>query len=227
MIELVVFDMAGTTVHDGDAVNSAFRATLAEWQLDADPAQVDAVMGLYKPDALRILLDGFGGERIRPTPETIDAMHASFNRRMLAFYETDASIREIPGAAETFASIRAKGIKVALNTGFSRPIADAILRRLGWSIPDVVDAVVTSDEVAHGRPHPDMIRHLMATFGISDPLRVAKVGDTRADLEEGTGAGCALVIGVTTGSFTREELGEYPHTHIVESVADVPGLIEG
>ena len=28
MIELVVFDLAGTTVYDGDAVNASFRATL-------------------------------------------------------------------------------------------------------------------------------------------------------------------------------------------------------
>ena len=46
----------------------------------------------------------------------------------------------------------------------------------------MIDAVVTSDEVPHGRPHPDMIRQLMQRLGVQDPLRVAKVGDTRADL---------------------------------------------
>ena len=69
-----------------------------------------------------------------------------------------------------------------------------------WTVPGVLDSVATSDEVAHGRPHPDMICHLMASLGIPDPSRVAKVGNTRAELEEGTGAGCGLVIGVTTGS---------------------------
>jgi phosphoglycolate phosphatase-like HAD superfamily hydrolase len=70
-----------------------------------------------------------------------------------------------------------------------------------------------------------MIRHLMARLNIQDARRVAKVGDTKADLEEGTNAGCALVVGVTTGSFTREQLQACPHTHIVGSVAEVPALV--
>ena len=89
----------------------------------------------------------------------------------------------------------------------------------------MIDADVASDEVPRGRPHPDMIRLLMSRLGIKDPSRVAKVGDTRADLEEGANAGCGLVIGVTSGTFTREELRTYPHTHILDSVAEVPTLV--
>ena len=106
-----------------------------------------------------------------------------------------------------------------------RPIADALLR--GWTVPTAIDAVVTSDEVPRGRPHPDMIHHLMARLNVRDASRVAKVGDTRADLEEGTNAGCGLVIGITTGSYSRQQLLTSPHTHIVDSVADVPALMPG
>ena len=226
MIELVVFDMAGTTVYDGDAVNASFRATLAAWGFEADPALVNKVMGLPKPEAIRILLEQSRTRRgASPTPQQINAIHEDFTRRMCDYYATDPAVREIPGAAAVFATLRRAGIKVALNTGFFRPIADVLLKRLGWRSPDVIDADVTSDEVARGRPYPDMIRHLMMRLGIQDARRVAKVGDTRADLEEGSNAGCALVIGVTTGSFTREQLQESPHTHIVESIADVPALL--
>jgi phosphoglycolate phosphatase-like HAD superfamily hydrolase len=72
-----------------------------------------------------------------------------------------------------------------------------------------------------------MIRLLMGRFGITDPADVAKVGDAWADLEEGTQADCGLVIGVTTGVYSREKLQERPHTHIVPSVADVPLIILG
>jgi phosphonatase-like hydrolase len=226
MIELVVFDMAGTTVYDGDAVNASFRATLAGWGITAEPAVVNAVMGLPKPEAIRILLEQFGRPRgVDPSAENIHAIHATFTSRMREYYATDPGVREIPGAAEAFATLRRAGIKVALNTGFFRPIAAALLARLGWGSLAVIDADVTSDEVAHGRPHPDMIRHLMARLGIHDALRVAKVGDTKADLDEGTNAGCGLVIGVTTGSFSRQQLQAWPHTHIVESVAEVPTLL--
>jgi len=226
MIELVVFDPAGTTVYDGDAVNACFRATLAARGLAADPAAVTTVMGLPKPEAIRILLEQAGRPRgVPPSVEAINAIHEDFTSRMRHYYANDPAVREIPGAAAAFAALRRAGIKIALNTGFFRPIADVLLTRLGWRPPAVIDADVTSDEVPRGRPHPDMIRHLMTRLGVQDARRVAKVGDTRADLEEGANAGCALVIGVTTGSFSREQLRACPHTHILESVAEVPALL--
>jgi phosphonatase-like hydrolase len=221
MIELVVFDMAGTTVHDGDAVNASFRAALSGAGVAADRAAVNTVMGLPKPEAIRLLLAGAGRS---PADREVDTIHDDFVQRMIHYYKTDPSVREIPGAGATFAALRGRGIKVALNTGFSRVITDVVLAPLGWRCPAVIDAVLASDEVPRGRPHPDMILHLMAQLGVRDARRVAKVGDTPADLEEGTNAGCGLVIGVTTGSFTRAQLQCCPHTHIVESVADIASL---
>jgi phosphonatase-like hydrolase len=226
MIELVVFDMAGTTVYDGDAVNASFCATLAAWGIEADPEVVNTVMGLPKPEAIRILLEQCGPPRgVTPSVDQVNAIHEDFTRRMRHYYATDPAVREIPGATAAFTALRRAGIKVALNTGFFRPIALVLLARLGWSCPAVIDADVTSDEVARGRPYPDMIRHLMRRLGIADSRRVGKVGDTRADLEEGSNAGCGLVIGVTTGSFSREQLQACPHSHVVGSVAEVPALL--
>lgn len=226
MIELVVFDLAGTTVHDGDAVNACFRAALAACGLEADPAAINAVMGLSKPEAIRILLEQVGRPRgVTPTAEQIHAIHEDFTSRMRAFFASGPNVHAIRGAAEAFAALRRAGIKVALNTGFHRPIVEVLLARLGWHSPALIDADVASDEVPSGRPHPDMIRHLMARLGVEDPHRVAKVGDTRADLEEGVNAGCGLVIGVTTGSYSRAQLSAYPHSFILESVAEVPALL--
>lgn len=222
MIELVVFDIAGTTVHDGDAVNASFRAALAAHGVSADPAVIDRVMGYHKPEAIRVILETVG----RPAaPADVDPVHADFVERMKRYYATDPAVREITGAAAAFARLRAAGVKVALDTGFGRAITDVLLKRLGWDAPGVLDATVCSDEVERGRPHPDMIRALMARLGVTDPGAVAKVGDTAVDMDEGTAAGCALVIGVTTGAYTREQLAARPHTHVVPSVAAVPDLV--
>ncbi len=222
MIELVVFDMAGTTVHEGDAVNASFRAALARAGIQADPAVVNTVMGLHKPEAIRRLLSYAG----RSLPEeAVMAIHEDFVKRMREYYATDPAVREVPGSATVFGKLRSAGIRIALNSGFSRPVVDVLLARLGWQVPAVIDAFITSDAVPRARPHPDMIQHLMAQLGIRDVRHVAKVGDTQADMEEGTNAGCALVIGVTSGSSTREQLQGWPHTHIVESVVDVPALL--
>jgi phosphoglycolate phosphatase-like HAD superfamily hydrolase len=70
-----------------------------------------------------------------------------------------------------------------------------------------------------------MIFRLMKSLGVTDAARVAKVGDTLADLEEGINAGCGLVIGVTSGSHSRMQLQLLAPAHIVESVSRLPALL--
>src|SRR5262249_31581128 len=148
-------------------------------------AVVNDVLGLPKPEAIRRLVGS------SPLGDRVAAIHADFAERMRRYYATDPEVREVPGAAATFARLRPAGIRGGLDTGFSRDIAQVILDRLGWGgAHPVIDASVTSDEVPRGRPHPDMIHQLMRLCGVSDPARVAKVGDTTADLAQGHSAGC-------------------------------------
>jgi phosphonatase-like hydrolase len=221
-IELVIFDIAGTTVNDDDGVNRSVRAALEHVGIAATRDAVNSVMGIPKPIALARLIEA------SPRPEqraNLDAIHADFVQRMIRFYQTDPSVYEIAGASDTFRRLHAAGIRVALDTGFSRDIVDVLLGRLDWQHCDLIDTTVTSDDVARGRPHPDMALKAMRDLGISEPTRVAKVGDTPADLEEGTSAGCGLVIGVTAGSHTAEQLKRFVHTHLVGTVAEVPGIL--
>lgn len=221
MIRLAVFDIAGTTVLDNDGVNQAFRETLEKYEISVPSAWIDAVMGLRKIDALRELLQR--ANLTRPE-ETIQQMHDDFVQAMIEFYRT-SEVQEIRGAQEVFRTLRSNGILVALNTGFTRSITDTILSRLGWTTPEVIDGSITSDEVAQGRPHPDMILALQKRFGIKDPSHIAKTGDTISDLGEGFNAKCGLNIGVTTGANTHEELEPHPHTHIVNSVRETLDII--
>jgi len=155
----------------------------------------------------------------------LDAIHEDFTDRMIEFYRSDPSVGEKPGAGETFRRLRQAGVKVALNTGFSRDIAETLINRLGWDRDGLIDGSVTSDEVERGRPHPDMIRRLMMKLGVEDPRRVAKVGDTPADLLEGKNADCGLVVGVTRGSCPREQLEKFPHDYLISAVNELPELL--
>ncbi len=222
MSRLAIFDLAGTTLHDDHAVIACFRAALAEIDIAVPPEAVTAVMGIAKPVAIRMLLEEWKPEAA--TPENVQALHHEFVARMLRYYRSDPAVREIPGASATFAALRAAGFKLAVNTGFGRSLVDAIIARLGWA--DALDASLASDESPRGRPHPDMILTLAARLGIDDASRVAKIGDTVVDLQEGTSAGCGQVIGVLTGAFTRSQLEAHPHSAILPSVADVPGYFQ-
>jgi phosphonatase-like hydrolase len=184
---------------------------------------VNEVMGLPKPEALRQLIER--SELREALLGRLGAIHADFVARMYRFYRTDPSVHEIPSTTEAFQQLKQANIKIALDTGFSRDIVQLLLDRLGWEGRGLVDATVASDEVPRGRPHPDMICRLMEQLGVLDPGRVAKVGDTPADLLEGHNAGCGLIIGVTEGSHTREQLEPYPHTHLIGTIAELPTLL--
>src|SRR5262245_7399173 len=222
-IELVIFDMAGTTVGEGGVVYECLRDTLAANGLEVPAKALSEVKGMDKREALRILIENSAmrEELLRG----LDAIHEDFVDRMIEFYRADPAIGEIPGASETFRSLHRAGIKVTLNTGFSRDIAQTLIDRLGWERNGMIDASVTSDEVERGRPHPDMIWRLMAKLGVDDTRRVAKVGDTPADLLEGRNAGCGLIIGVTQGSSAREQLEKFPHDYLIGTVAQLPKLL--
>jgi len=223
-IDLVVCDLAGTTVHDPDAVGMCLRAALHAAGATVTPEAVNAAMGLPKPEALRQIIAGLPSAASL-LPRLAD-IHADFLARMKLFYQTDAGVREIAGANATFAALRRAGVRIGLNTGFNRETTNIVLERLGWREGETFDASVTSDEVAHGRPYPDMIQHLMTKLGVTDPAHVAKVGDTPADLEEGMRAGCGLVIGVTQGTHTRAQLAAFPHSALIESIADLPAYFD-
>jgi phosphoglycolate phosphatase-like HAD superfamily hydrolase len=100
-----------------------------------------------------------------------------------------------------------------------------ILDRLGWSDNPLIDATICSDEVPLGRPHADMIVALMDCLSIPEAARVAKMGDTPADLLEGCNAGCRLIVGVTEGTHTCAELEPFPHTHLIGTVREPPDVL--
>lgn len=222
-IGLVVFDVAGTTVaDDGGQVARCFVEALSAAGVEVASADVDLVMGLAKPEAIRRLLGRSGAPVLEPVVESI---HAGFLARMIDHYRNAPGIVEIPGARATFRILRRAGVRVALDTGFSRPILNTVLRRLGWRIGADIDATVASDEVDGGRPAPDMIHEAMRRTVVVEPKYVAKVGDTPFDLQEGANARCKLVIGVTSGTYSAEGLRAHPHTHIVASIEDIPAIV--
>jgi phosphoglycolate phosphatase-like HAD superfamily hydrolase len=101
------------------------------------------------------------------------------------------------------------------------------LHRLRWDDRSpLIDQVICSDEVALGRPHPDMIKVLMRDLDIVSPAQVLKVGDTEVDVEEGRNAACGIVVSVTTGAYTREQLLSYGPDFIIDDLQELIPVIE-
>lgn len=223
-IQLVVFDLAGTTVKDDyDVPRVLQKALLDKGGLKISLQQATDLMGIPKPVAIKRLLNE--GGVLSFDDEFVEEIHRYFVDSMIDFYRQDSSVGEKEGVSETFAALKQAGIKVAIDTGFDREITDVLLKRLGWLEKNLLDTSVTSDEVANGRPAPDMIYEAMSRLGITDVKSVVKVGDTASDMQEGAHAGCQHIIGVTTGAYTAEQLKSEPHTHLIEKVEEVLTII--
>lgn len=223
--KLVVFDMAGTTVRDKGNVAESFVNAFEHNQFPIPATEVNKVMGWRKKDAIKMLLRQYYPQTELNEEALIEKIHADFINNMISFYKHDTDLQPLPFAEELFELLKAKGIKVALNTGFTKSITNVLLSQLHWEEGKQIDAVISSDEVKEGRPHPYMIEKLMFHFGIDDAMLVAKVGDTEVDVMEGRSAGCGLVVSVTTGAYSREQLEQYNPDKIIDSLHEFPALI--
>ncbi len=212
-LELVVFDVAGTTVRDDGQVPTAFTAAFREHGLPTDPHVLRSLRGASKRQAVHDLLPS--------EPERADAVYAAFRQHLTRAFA--AGVSAVPGAVEVFAWLHDRGVKVALNTGFDRDTLTPLLAALGWD-DGRLDAVACGDEVDRGRPAPDLIRRCMRLTGVDDPRTVATVGDTVLDLRAGTAAGVGFNVGVLSGAHGRDLLVAEPYTHLIGSVAELPAV---
>ena len=176
-IRLAVLDVGGTVIHDTADVPAVFKAALARHHLAATDAQLHAWRGAAKRAVIGRLTAGGSAD-----PEQV---YTSFQELLIASFAEHGG-RPIDGVEQAIATLRARGVRVALTTGFDRKVAHGLLARLGWS--EKVDAVVCADEVAQGRPAPDMILRAMQETGVGDAREVLCAGDTDNDLQAGARA---------------------------------------
>jgi phosphonatase-like hydrolase len=180
-------------------------------------------MGLPKPVAIRQLLAA-KNPPLEKVQAVTDQVHEDFRVRIKEQYRRGTGIHPPVGIAYVFHALRSAGIRVGLDTGFSRDILDVLLAHLCWREGTAIDYAIASDEVARGRPHPDLIHHLMTRAQITNPAQVVKIGDTPSDLEEGLAAGCGLVVGVTYGTHSRAEL-ERPGVVVIDAARELLPLV--
>lgn len=217
---LVSLDMAGTTFNDDNVVYEVLSATVADAARTPVPdALLDQWTGTSKFAAIVGLLTALGSDA------DTHAVYADFTERLMNRYRTDPP-QPFAGVNELFAELRADGVKIALQTGYSVPVAELLLEGAGWRVGRDIDAIVSSDLVRASRPAPYLIHHTMEATGITDVREVLVAGDTPNDLLAGTRSGARFVVGVLSGAYGVDSLGGVPHTHLLASVTDIAALRE-
>jgi phosphonatase-like hydrolase len=219
-IELVVLDMAGTTVIDAGLVVRSFARAADEAGIGSTPEEreialdyVRATMGQSKIAVFRELSE-----------DEDQAQHANavFEAAYAELIESEG-VEAVPGAEEAIRTIRDAGVKVVLTTGFSKTTQEKLISALRWE--DLADAVLAPSDAGRGRPYPDLPLTALLRTQASSVSSMVVVGDTASDIESGLAAGAALVVGVLTGAHDEATLTDAGADVVLASVALLPELL--
>jgi HAD superfamily hydrolase (TIGR01509 family) len=181
MIDAVVFDLDGLLL-DSEQVWDDVREQLVRerggtW---SDTAQAD-MMGMSSPEWSRYMHDTLG---LRESP---DEINDEVVRRMLERYR--ARLPLLPGALEAVRRLAAKW-PLGLASSSNREVIEAFLDAA--RVRDLFAATVSSEEVARGKPAPDVFLEAARRLGVP-PQRCAAIEDSANGLRAARAAGMRVV----------------------------------
>ena len=140
-----------------------------------------------------------------------------------AYDEADNSMKPtygtvlLNGTLETLSMLKKHGFKLAIASTDIRKRTQESFKALG--IDSFFDAIVGSDDVASGKPAPDMIFAALKQT-VSKPEDTVIVGDSVNDMKMGRNAGVKACIAVLSGSGTRKKLEPFADI-IVSSISEL------
>ena len=180
-VEAVVFDLDGVIV-DSEHVWDEVREQLARerggrWH---DRAQTD-MMGMSSPEWSRYMHDVIG---LTESPAEIDE---EVVRRMLDRYAERLPL--IDGAVDAVARLAAS-FRLGLASSSNRSVIDAVLDVSG--LAPLFGATVSSEEVARGKPAPDVFLEAARRLDVS-PARCAAVEDSGNGIRAAHAAGMRVL----------------------------------
>jgi phosphonoacetaldehyde hydrolase len=220
-VRAVVLDWAGTVVDFGSrAPMGAFVEVFAHFGVAITIAQARGPMGLPKRAHIAALMAepaiaqawrAVHGEA--PGEAAIDAVYAEFVPLNAAVVTDYADL--IPGAADTIANLRQRGLKIGSTTGYTREIMERLLpvaAAQGYE----PDNLVCAGDLAEGRPGPLMMYRCFADLGVYPPSSVIKVDDTEPGIAEGAAAGTWTVGLAISGNCVGLSLSEWNELPLLE-----------
>jgi HAD superfamily hydrolase (TIGR01509 family) len=181
-ISAVVFDMDGVLVDTEQLWDEVREELTTEWG------------GRYTPEAQRAMMGMSSTEWSTYLHETVgltqppDAINAEVVSRMLERYARD--LPQIPGAVDLVRRLKGEGFVLALASSSNVALIDSVLARLG--IQELFTVSVSSEEVARGKPAPDVYLEASSRLGI-EPRRCAAIEDSGSGIRAARAAGMRVI----------------------------------
>jgi HAD superfamily hydrolase (TIGR01509 family) len=214
VIDAVVFDMDGVLVQSEEVWDEVREAYVRERGGRYDAEIQRAMMGMSSTEWSRYLHETAG------VPDEPEAINAEVVRRMLASYSEHLPL--IDGAVEAVRRL-AKRYPLGLASSSNRQLIDAALEIAG--LASFFKSTVSSEEVAHGKPAPDVYLEAARRLGV-DPARCAAVEDSHGGIRSAKTAGMR-VIALPNPSYPPDEEALAQADAIVHSLDELtPELVD-
>jgi len=172
----VIFDCDGTLVDSEPLAGRAWKATVAPYGYEVTDDDLAECMGTPYGNT-----HGYMAARAQQLPDR-ETFWPLLRDELFALI--DAELRPFPDALETLTALRAEGVPVAVASSSPRERLDRTLAGAGLSF----GVTVAGDEVAHGKPAPDMFLEAAARLGVAPP-RCVVVEDSAPGVAAGIAAG--------------------------------------
>jgi HAD superfamily hydrolase (TIGR01509 family) len=181
MLAGVVFDMDGVIVDTEQVWDEVRERLLADWGGRYSPGAQSAMMGMSSSEWSRYMHDHLG---LRQSPEEIND---EVVRRMLHRYQADLPV--IDGVVAAVRGL-SRSFPLAVASSSNRLLIDTVLAAAG--IADCFAATVSSEEVARGKPSPDVYLEAARRLGVP-PARCVAVEDSANGIRAAAAAGMRVV----------------------------------
>jgi HAD superfamily hydrolase (TIGR01509 family) len=146
MITAVVFDLDGVLVDTEHVWDEVRERLVLDWGGRYSPAAQREMMGMSSVEWSRYMHDELG------VPAPAHEINDEVVRRMLDRYRLELPI--VPGAVAAVRRLQAAGFRLAVASSSNRPLIDTVLEVAG--VADAFETTVSSEEVARGKPAPDV-----------------------------------------------------------------------
>ncbi len=173
----VIFDCDGTLVDSEPLARTAWERALAPYGCEVTEADFEACVGLSYPR-----VHAYFAERAA-LPDAA-AFWPLFSGELFALIDDGLLVFEDAVAAAR--ELRARGVPVAVASSSPRERLARTLARAG--LEDAFDVTVAGDEVAHGKPAPDMFLAAAERLGVASAECIV-IEDSPPGVQAGLAAG--------------------------------------
>ena len=181
MIVAVVFDLDGLLIQSEEVWDAVRERFVRERGGRYDDEIQRAMMGMSSTEWSRYLHDHAG------VPEAPEEINAEVARRMLDAFREHLPL--LPGAVEAVRRL-ADRFTLGLASSSNREIIDAVIDVAG--LAPFFSATVSSEEVAHGKPAPDVYLETARRLG-AEPAECTAVEDSHGGIRSAKAAGMRVV----------------------------------